>query len=204
MSSLLNPSSKSSSSKDYPLRGEKIAVLVANGFNEHEFLQSLRALQATGATLTLISPTAGLVQGWNGVTFGHSHAVEVPLSTALAADFSMLLVPSGARSVEKLKTYPQTTRFIKGFMSYGNPVAFLGDAVSLMAHVGMGADVTVSGPVDVQAGLTAAGALWVDAPVTISDQILTARTDTPDLMAQALAAVVAHFTNIPDNLRLAA
>lgn len=201
MSSLLNPSSKSSSSNEYPLRGERIAVLVANGFNEHEFLQSLRALQATGATLTIIAPLAGLVQGWNGTTFGHSHAVEVSLSTALAADFSMLLVPSGVRSVEKLKSYPQTTRFIKSFISYGNPVAFMGEAVSLMVHVGMDADMTGS---DIQADLNDASTKGVDEAVTISGQILTARTDTPDMLAQALAAVVAHFSNIPDNLRLAA
>ncbi len=202
MSVLFPQNSKSST--DQPLRGENIAILVANGFNEHDCLESLRALRSTGAKLTLISPSAGLVQGWNGTTFGHSHAVDTSLSNALAADFSLLLVPSGVRSIEKLKTNAHTTRFIKGFLSYGNPVAFMGDAVALIAHVGAGDGITVSGPVAQQAGMAAVGAVWSDDAITVSAQILTGRTDNADELSAMIAAMVQHFTNIPDNLRLAA
>ena len=204
MSLLPHPSSGPVSSGAQPLKGENIAILVASGFDESVFLESLRALRGTGAKLTIVSSVPGLVQGWNGATFGHSHAVDVALSTALSADFSMLLVPPGARSMDKLKTNSHTVRFIKGCLSYGYPVAFLGDAVTLLAHVGGAAGVTVSGPAGAQAAMTSAGAVWSDTPTTLSNQILSAGVDDTAAIAVAVRAVVDHFVNIPDDMRLAA
>jgi protease I len=193
-----------SSSNDKPLKGENIAILVATGFSEPDVMDSMRALADTGAKITLIAPETGLVQGWNGAGFGHSHAVDAPLSNALAADYSMLLVASGGHAMDKLKTSAHTTRFIKGFLSYGNPAAFFGDAVQLLAHVGLADGKTVTGPDAQQSLLAANGATWSDEAVTIHDQILTGAVDTPEALKNVIIATVAHFMNIPAEMRLAA
>ncbi len=178
---------------------------MANGFNEAEVLLSMRALAETGATLHLVAPETGLVQGWSGQGFGHSHAVDVPLANALAADYSLMLVPSGGRAMDKLKTNAHTARFIKGFMSYGNPAAFLGDAVQILAHLGVASGRTVTGPATQEAALVAAGATWVTGPSPhVDGQILTACIDGPEGIKAVMSAVVAHFVNIPAEMRLAA
>jgi protease I len=191
-------------SRDKPLRGEKIAILAANGFDEAVMMESMRALADTGATLCLIGMDAGLVQGWTGQGFGHSHAADMPLSGALAADFSLLLVPSGQRAMDKLKSNPHTTRFLKGFLSYGNPLALLGDAVQLLAYVGQAQGRHVTGPTTQEAAMVAAGAHWsVDAPIMLDGALLTGRTES-EVLKDTIAAMVAHFTNIPAEMRLAA
>ena len=193
----------SSSQNDKPLKGETIAVLVASGFNERDMTESMRALMETGAKITLISPDGGLVQGWNGTGFGHYHAVETPLSGALAADFSMLLVLSGARAMDKLKLSAHTTRFLKSFLMYGNPVALFGDAIQLLSHIGMATGRTVSGPDSLASSMTAAGATWSESSISVSENVLTGRADEGQIK-DLVVATVAHFMNIPAELRIAA
>lgn len=197
--SLLN----SAMSSEKPLKGENIAILLASGFNENEMAESVRALADTGAKITLLSVDAGLVQGWSGTAWGHYHAIETPLSNVLAADFSLLLVPGGQRSLDKLKTSAHTTRFVKGFISYGNPVAFFGDAVQLLAHVGAAEGKTVTGPDTFQATLTNAGATWSNESFVVDGNILTGQAASEQIK-DLVIATVAHFMNIPAELRMAA
>ena len=48
-----------------PLTGTKIAVLVANGFDEHNFISTQKMMQEMGATLRIIS-TKSRVSEWLG------------------------------------------------------------------------------------------------------------------------------------------
>lgn len=190
-------------STEKPLKGENIAILLASGFNEMELSDSLRAFNDTGAKTTLVSVDAGLVQGWTGTGWGHYHAVETPLSHALAADFSMMLVLGGQRGLDKLKTSAHTTRFVKGMVTYGNPVAFFGDAVQLLAHVGLASGRTVTGPAAMQTAMTSAGATWSEEPFVTSENVLTGQIGA-EQMKDLVLATVAHFMNIPAELRMAA
>ena len=97
------------------LQGAKIAILVANGFNEQDLTSAQRILQGYGAYLRVISMDNGLVNSWNGTGWGLNFAADKMLNEALAADFSMLMVPGGRRSVDKLKLTAHTRRFINGF-----------------------------------------------------------------------------------------
>ncbi|MCD8496835.1 MAG: DJ-1/PfpI family protein [Alphaproteobacteria bacterium] len=74
---------------------EKIAILVANGFNEAEMTETQKFAKQ-GQHTRLISMDHGLVNSWTGTAWGHHFAADCVLSTALAADFSMLLIPGAA------------------------------------------------------------------------------------------------------------
>jgi len=119
------------------LTGTKIAILVANGFEQNDFTQSQRALLAAGATLKVISPDQGLVNGWEGASWGHHFAVDQTLSTALGADFDMLIVPGGERSLNKLKTTAHTKRLISSVMNANKPIVMFGTASELLEHSGL-------------------------------------------------------------------
>lgn len=122
------------------LTGTKIAILAANGFEQHDFTQSQRALLAAGATVKVICPDQGLVNGWEGNSWGHHFAVDQTLSTALGADFDMLVVPGGERSLNKLKTTAHTKRFIGSVMNAGKPIVMYNDAATLLEHCGLAED----------------------------------------------------------------
>ena len=56
--------------------GEKIAILVANGFNEADLTQIQRILQAKGANTRIIGMDNGLVNSWTGDAWGHHFATD--------------------------------------------------------------------------------------------------------------------------------
>ena len=143
-----------------PLTGTKIAVLVANGFEEKSFLSAQKMMLEMGATIRVISTNQGLVNGWDGAAWGHNYAVDAPLNTALGVDFEALVIPGGTRSIEKLKMTAHTRRFIGSFMAANKPVAVMGDAVMLMAHAEQLDGREVSGPEDCRMMATHQGATW--------------------------------------------
>jgi hypothetical protein len=116
------------------LQSQKIAVLMANGFNEQDFLTIQKAMIEQGATLKIISTDSGLVNGWDGKGWGHNFAIDAQLNSALGIDYDALIIPGGQRSHDKLKLTAHSRRFIGSFLAAMKPVMCMGDAVQLMAH----------------------------------------------------------------------
>lgn len=122
------------------LSSAKIAILAANGFSQQDFTETQKMLTAAGASLKVISPDQGLVNGWEGASWGHHFAVDQVLSTALGADFDMLVVPGGQRSLDKLQTTAHTRRFLNSFMAANKPVVLFPGAETLLVDTGNSVD----------------------------------------------------------------
>src|SRR5690606_33724615 len=116
-----------------------------------------KALLPFGANIRIVSMDHGLVNSWNGLGWGLHFAADKALNSALAADFSMLVVPGGRRSLEKLKLTAHTKRFISGFVDSRKPVAFFGEAVELLAFAERAAGKTVTGPASCKDTMEMAG-----------------------------------------------
>lgn len=162
-----------------PLPGTKIAILVANGFDQQDFTEVQKMLNGAGAKIKIISPDQGLVNGWEGQGWGHHFPVDQTLSTALGADFDMLVIPGGTRSMEKLKTTAHTKRFFNSFMNAGKPVAVFGDVADLLVFSGQSSDVAA------HTNLYVAGAESEDRAATV-------------------AAMMEFFASIADDVKQAA
>ena len=166
-----------------PLAGTKVAVLVANGFEEKNFLLVQKMMLEMGASISLISTNQGLVNGWDGSNWGHNYAVDAPLNTALGADYDALILPGGERSMEKIKLTAHTRSFIGSFMSAEKPIAVMGDAVNLMAFTEQLADRTVTGPEDMRAACEEAGATWIEDSYCMDQNMLTGMANAEDIDA---------------------
>ena len=156
-----------------PLLGEKLAVLVANGFNEQDMTESQKALQVLGADIRIIGMDHGLLSSWTGSGWGHNYAADAVLSTALAVDFSMLVIPSGRRSIEKLKLTAHTKRFISGFIDAGKPVVAFHDALELLVFSDKLEGCKVSGPEPLQSKAIQTGATWEADTFVVDGNLLT-------------------------------
>lgn len=177
-----------------PFIGEKIAILVANGFNEQDLTHIQRALQVKGANTRIIGMDHGLVNSWTGDSWGHHFASDSVLSSALAADFDMLVVPGGRRSVEKLKLTAHTRRFIGGFMDAGKPVAIFADALELLLFSERAEGRTVAGPQEMAQAVSDAGAVFSEDVCVVDDNLISGYND--DINAY-VEAVVGHFSARP-------
>ncbi len=112
--------------------GKTIAIMVASGFDEAAFIAIQRAMMTAGGKLKVISREAGLTNAWNGTGWGMSYPADATLSTTLAIDFDALIVPSGSRHIESLKTEAHAKRVLRAFFRGGTPVLLQGEAVSLI------------------------------------------------------------------------
>jgi len=160
---------------DQPLAGKNVAILVANGFEELEMTEPQRALLKLGANLKIISPEQGLVNGWHGVAWGHYFPVDKQVGDVLAADFDLLLLPGGERSVAKLAGNPHTRRILGSFMDAGKGVAAIGTGVSLLAVAQKAKGRTIAAPESVAATLEGEGAKLSEEAVATDRFLVTAK-----------------------------
>lgn len=161
---------------EQPLVGKSIAILVANGFDEIGMTESQRALLRLGAAPKVISPEANLVNGWHGSSWGHYFPSDKQIGDALAADFDLLLLPGGERSVTKLSQNPHTRRIISSFMDAGKGVAAMDHGVQLLGVAQRLKGRTVTAVPAVRAELEAAGATWSDETIVVDRFLVTGQS----------------------------
>ncbi len=178
---------------DKPLAGKKIAVLVANGFEESEYIAVQKELLGLGASLRILSNIQGLVNGWTGSGWGMNFPVDLQLSEAMAADFDGCFVPSGERSVVKLAQTAHTKRLLNHFIEAGKPVLAVGEGAALLALTRCISGRTISLPAAHADALTQAGAVVAaDEEISIDGALMTATSGAA--LRAALDSVTEVFT----------
>lgn len=118
---------------EHSLTGKKIAILVANGFEESHMTGLHKKLVETGAQVKIVSPEKGVVNSWHDGNWGHFFPANSHLPTTMSHHFDAVIVPGGTRHVERLFGNPQTARFMRGFMEDNKPVALFEDAAKIIA-----------------------------------------------------------------------
>ncbi len=186
-----------------PLKGRRVAVLVANGFLEQDLIMTQKALLNEGADVRVVSMSNGLVNSWSVDLWGLNFAVDTPLNKALAADYDMLVVPGGFRSVEKLVLTAHTRRFINGFVDAGKPVAIFDDALTLLLFTEKVTGVSVSGPETLREKAEEKGAIWANEAVCVSDNVMTGKSND-ESREGFVRAVADFFINYNNDLDMAA
>src|SRR6476469_8333824 len=107
---------------DKPLVGKKVAILVADCFEQVELTGPREALDAAGANTMIVSPVEGQVEGWNHYDKGDKFPVDIPLADAKVDDFDALLLPGGVANPDQLRMKPEAVAFVKDFFDAGKPV----------------------------------------------------------------------------------
>ena len=186
-----------------PLAGKTVAILVANGFEETEMTEPQRALLAAGATVKVISPEQGLVNGWHSRSWGHYFPVDVAISEALAADFDALIVPGGERSIEKLAGNAHAKRLTKGFADGGKPMIMVNHAPALLAAAERAAGKTIVADPEIAEQLATAGATVVTEDTMKTDGRLMTAAGEYEVNALK-AALVDHIAETEGNPAAAA
>ncbi len=157
------------------LDGEKVAILVTDGFEQSEMTEPRKALEEQGAKTEIVSPAEGSVKGWQKENWGDEFRVDVPLEQANPNDYHALLLPGGVMSPDRLRMNPKAVSFVKAFMEAGKPVAAIchGPWTLVEADVIKGRTLT-SWP-SLHTDIRNAGGKWVDQEVVVDDNLVTSR-----------------------------
>ncbi len=157
------------------LKGMRVAILVANGFEQVEMTKPKQALEEAGATTEIISPAKGEVQGWNHQDKGDNFQIDADLNSAQAENYDALLLPGGVMNPDQLRTFPQAVRFVKKFFQSGKPVAAICHGPWLLAEAGVIQGRRLTSWPSIKTDLINAGAHWSDEQVVVDDGLITSR-----------------------------
>src|SRR3954454_19279031 len=107
------------------LNGMRVAVIVADGFEQVEVTSPVKALEKQGAEIEIISLRRGKIRGMNLIWMGKSIRADRTIFTADPDDYDALLVPGGFVNPDFLRQSKRVLNFVREFNSAGKPIATL-------------------------------------------------------------------------------
>lgn len=175
------------------LSGTKVALLVADGFEQVEFVDPKAALEKAGSTVEVISLEEGEVQGVNHGEKADRFSVDKVLSSSSEASYAALLLPGGVMNPDTLRAKPEVLNFVRLFFEHDKPVYAIchGPQILVSANVVRGRKMT--GYHSIEADLRNAGAQWVDDSVVVDGNLVTSRN--PDDLPDFCRAIVEHLAD---------
>lgn len=177
------------------LDGKRVAVLATDGFEQVELTKPVEALKAEGATVEVVAPKGGEIQGYNHHDKGDMVAVDRELAQANADDYDAIVLPGGVINPDQLRLEPQAIAFIRSFADAGKPIAAIchGPWTLINAEAVEGKKLTSWASLEVD--LKNAGADWVDQEVVVDNGLVTSRK--PDDLPAFCAKMVEEFAEGP-------
>lgn len=157
------------------LSGKRVAILVADGFEQVELIEPRKALDEAGATTLVVSPAKNKVKGWNTKEWGNEVPVDIPLDEAKPSDFHALLLPGGVMNPDHLRMNPKAVSFVKQFTDAGKPVAAICHGPWTLIEAAAVDGHTMTSWPSLKTDLKNAGANWQDKEVIRDGKLVTSR-----------------------------
>ncbi len=173
------------------LTGKRVAILVADGFEQSELLEPMNALRAQEATVEVVSPSTGQVQGFEQFDKGEQVPVDVALGDADAGRYDALVVPGGLFNPDTLRVDEQALDFTREFFRAGKPVGAICHGPWVLANADVLEGRTITSVPNIRRDMENAGAKWVDEEVVVDQGLITSRTpdDLPAFCAKLVEEI---------------
>lgn len=170
----------------------KIAILIADGFEQVEMTCPRKMLSESGAVTHLISPNKDLVKGWNRVDWGEAYEVDVPLNMARPDYYDALLLPGGVMSADILRGNKHAIEFVYSFFQTHKPVAAICHGSQILIDAGVVTGRRMTSVASIRTDLENAGAIWMDKALVNHNGLITSRNvdDLPVFTKE----IVSEFT----------
>ena len=157
------------------ITGKKVAILVAEGFEQMEMTGPRKALEEAGAETAIVSPAKDEVQGWKHFDKADRFNVDVALDDASADEFDALLLPGGVANPDQLRGMPKAVQFVKGFVDAGKPIGVICHGPWTLIEAGAVKGLKMTSWSTLKTDLKNAGANWVDEEVVVDRGIVSSR-----------------------------
>jgi len=154
----------------------KVLMIVGPEFEDIEVLYPYYRLVEEGFEVTIAAPSEGRVEG------KHGYAVSaVALSKVNPEEYVALVIPGG-RGPERIRALAreEAVRIVKYFADAGKPIAAICHGPQLLISAGVTRGLRLTSYVGIADDVRASGGEWVDQPVVVDKNVVTARIP-PDL-----------------------
>lgn len=169
------------------LNGKRIAFLTANeGVEQVELTDPRTAVEAAGATTTLISLEQGDVQCFNHLTRADVFEATVATADADVADYDALVLPGGVANPDQLRMDHTAVAFVKSFVDAGKPIGVICHGGWTLVEADVVGGRTMTSWPSLSTDIENAGGNWVDQEVSVCESgpnIIVSSRNPDDLPA---------------------
>lgn len=157
------------------LKGQRVAVLAADGVEKVEIAGPMTALRVAGADIDVISLRHGRIRSVNLHEPASRYHVDKTISEARASDYDSLLIPGGFINPDLLRQSAEARDFVRAFDQAEKPIATLCHGPWVLASAGLLAGRTLTSWPGIRDDLVNADATWLDQEVVRDRNLLTSR-----------------------------
>ena len=182
------------------LNGKRVAILVAEGFEQAEMVEPRKALREEGAETLIVSPAGDEVQGWKHFDRADRFKVDVPLEEADPKDFDALLLPGGVANPDQLRTQPKAVAFVRSFVEQGKPIGVICHGPWTLIEAGVVRGRRMTSWPSLRTDLQNAGAEWVDEEMVVDRGLVSSRK--PDDIPAFNEGIIAAFAAAREEMRV--
>jgi protease I len=169
------------------LKGLRVAILIADGFEQVELVEPRKALDGAGAKTVIVSPKSKRVRAWNLTDWGEEFRVDLNLESADVREFGALLLPGGVLNPDTLRMIPKAVAFVQAFFEANKPVAAICHGPCTIIEAGAAYGRRMASSPSLKTDLRNAGAEWLDQAVVVDGNLVTSRRpDDIPLFNQAM------------------
>ena len=126
------------------LKGKRVAALVTKGFEQVELLDPKKALERVGATVNVVAPEAGTVQGWDHAQWGQTVNVDETVDSAAVGNYDALLLPGGVISADHLRMNARAVQLVRDFFAAAKPIAVICHGAWIMVEADIVRGITMT------------------------------------------------------------
>lgn len=173
------------------LSGKRVAILIADGFEQIEMTSPRDALKAAGATTTIVSIKPEPVEGWNHFEKADRFPVAITADLASADDFDALLLPGGVANPDQLRANTSAVAFVRSFFEQHKPVAAICHGPWTLIDAGVVRGRRMTSYPSIKTDLINAGAEWSNEQVVTDNGLVTSRmpADLPAFNAKMIEEI---------------
>lgn len=157
------------------LSGKTIAVLATDGFEQVELDKPVDALRKAGATVHIVAPESGEIQGFEHHDKGRKVGVDKALGDVSADNYDGLVLPGGVINPDALRLEEKAISFIAAFAKADKPIAAICHGPWTLIDAGIAKGRKMTSWPSLKVDLQNAGAEWVDETVVIDGKLVTSR-----------------------------
>jgi protease I len=157
------------------LNGKKVAILVADGFEQVEMTKPREALENAGAETKIVSLKSGQIQGMHHADKGEKFDVDLTLQNAPPEEFDALMIPGGLINPDQLRSTPEALDFVRHFFDEGKPVAAICHAPWVLIDAGVVRGRTLTSWPAIKSDVRNAGGNWLNEEVVVDNGLVTSR-----------------------------
>lgn len=173
---------------------KRVAILIEQGVEDAEFQLPYNALKKAGADVVVLG--SRMNEEYKGKQNKLSIKADATTSEAIAADFDAVIIPGG-QAPDKMRTNLKTVNFVKEALDAGILVASVCHGPQVLIEGDMLENVRATGFRAIRKDMQNAGAVFVDEPLVIDDNLITSRRPG-DLPIFTTAILQSLDLNVPD------